>query len=1301
MMKKFHALSWATLALMLVGASGAARADAPAPDAHTLFLAHFDQRQPGADYALGLSLFAGNGATLTQGYYGQAIDLRPRGLFPDFVNQCADMTPIYDGWGFHTRGNIAPAQGTFECWFKPADPKAPKLLWSSGFIGTELSRSVRIPEAGNYTGFGITLNTHAIRYFFPTLKGNLFRGDVSIAKVAGKPMGSDEWHHFALTWSQGELVLWLDGRAILSHDMSDQLGLVIASNPTRYLNMSDCIVDELRISNVVRYSDDFEPAWHDGKRPAHALAVTAKVQRFDPKLQPAPTAEPSAGQPGARTADLTFNDWTLTLDTATGSLRGVRWSASDADAAPVAEGLHLHDGLARQPLPPAGLANLRQRFDGAWAFTQRFDADVRAEHLLQRQGQTLRWSVTLINDGQQERRLEPKLGLPATIARVEELFDNVEPRRSLHLPRHRDEYCYALPFTAVSGEGRFVGVGIEPTTDLSDIVSQWTPQPAAIRQGTKIVLSPGERFTLPFVVVQGRSDFATLDAIDAFHSLFPDLYRLWKDTTIYSYMPATQYWPADKFVDMKRQGYAGGFWGHGPGHDKGDEVGSAVFWDNDQFKEDKHYQYTQRIQALWGNLFNVRQYITAYHRESYDNWYPVRRFHTCPDVTPNYIINTLWPGYVPNEDPLTMGQYYRDHWFAAQIVNEFNNPIGAHFREQTRAYFRQTMGYCPGFINDMSHAGSLYRHNDAIAQRAAGRSFARDLGPFIRKAIGRRQRHEVLTGFRDNGSRATFWSDGGSFSYTLCAFSSGIAIEGAGLYKDLTGPAQYVVPARHLLGEKPLTAMTHINDDWIGYYLKPGEFTARTLRDFYRFSERQLVLWCLDKGVTLDPTSYFWGRQYSWEAAPLLVEATTLGRQLVPAAQVSEPLWVRRSGRDLATLLIVGNHQPRAIATDLVMHNRYFAAAPLLSPYYGGELKHEVTPQLTTIREQKVDARDFAAFKAVGLLRTDSTAQVATQLQGDGLALRLSVDLQLQSPATLWPADFAPLYRVTGVSVDGRPAEFSGEPMSLDAGRRRVVLNYQLEALPFDMETWKQVELIRNGQPNFRVVADGGVAFTPDPTLPQHTFLYGFERGTARMLGEFIEAYDDENGQVGDMRGVVITRKLAEGYSGWTVQLGQDPMLAAGRVRIEPSYRTLHVEGPTQGQMRQAMVTLLRLMDRTYPHVGRFHPLRYSKQVYDASKPVPFEKWVVRKPTREFYEAFEDARFWVKPILHERYEPLYDGDNMDFSGKYQMRWPPRLIEPTYGDAFVYGYTGLGSADTQDELLRRPRARKQADAPAPQ
>jgi len=798
-----------------------------------------------------------------------------------------------------------------------------------------------------------------------------------------------------------------------------------------------------------------------------------------------------------------------------------------------------------------------------------------------------------------------------------------------------------------------------PRIGVSDIVNEWHPA-GVIRQGTKLALLPSESFTLEFRVVQGRSDFGTLDAIDAFHALFPDLYRLRPDVPIYSYLPATQYWEWRRaHSDMTRMGYAGGFWGHGPSADKGDEFGNPKWWNNPKFDSDPHYtSYTRKIQTMHGTIENLREAIPFYYRQSYDNFYPVRRFHTCPDLTPVYIVNELWPGHAPNEDPICFGQYYLP-LFGAMLVNEYRTPIGDWFCETTRNYLRAMGGWSPGFINDMSHAGALYRHNDPIAQRWTGRSFARDLGPFVRKALGRQQRYEVANNYVERGQRMSFWSDGGAFSYTLGAFSAAMAIEGASMYQDLSGNGAYIAPARNFVGEKPFTAMTHINDEQMGYRLKPEMFTPETLRDYYRYCDAQLALFCIEHGITLDPSSYMWGRQISLELAPIMVESTVLGRKIVPAARVADPLWVRRAGNGLDTLLVVGNRMPAAKRTDVDVVNRYFSGAPVFAGYHGGETKHAVKSDTTTIKSIVVAPRDVAAFKAVAMF--NGTGDVTTRLSGDGITLQLDLDVTAPEGGELSVTTFGPLYEITGVFLNGKPLQ-AGH-LSLGKGSSRVRVAYRNRSLQFSADDWKAVEL------NFRVVADSGA---DHEVSKGRTFRLGFERGTANMLNEFLEQYDEEDG---------VLENLPSAK--WTIILAETPNVKPGRVRINRSAREIKIEGATQGEIRRAMVVLLRLLDRKYPHVGRFFPLHGLKPAWKPGQPVPIEQWVPRKQTQDFYKKFSaDPLFLVKPVLRREYEPLYREGNLNFAGRYQLRASPYLFEPTYGDDFVYGYKGPGRAETK-------------------
>ncbi len=375
-----------------------------APDEHTLLLAHFDENVSRADYAQGISFFAGNGARLTDGWHGKALNLHARGLHERFMETCEDYTPEFEGWGFHARGNADPWQGTLEFWFQLGKTASATLL------DAYLQRAVKHPERKNaYASLNLALSKQSLRYTLPTVAGGCFLGDVPLT------LSPNDWHHFALTWSQGELVIWLDGRPLATHDMTGQHGLAIFGNPVRYTRMSGCLVDELRISNVVRYTKDFEPAWRDGKRPANAFSGNPAVKRYAPKLFPPAT---------------------------------VRLSKQTSDGE-----LILYRGIERQPLTPRA-------------------GDIVATHERVTEQGALTWRIKLTNTGSKEAWIEALLSIPVPFGKVEEFFDGCEPRRVIHLPRHRDEYCSTLPFVAASGGGRFIGVGLNPRIGVSDIVNE-------------------------------------------------------------------------------------------------------------------------------------------------------------------------------------------------------------------------------------------------------------------------------------------------------------------------------------------------------------------------------------------------------------------------------------------------------------------------------------------------------------------------------------------------------------------------------------------------------------------------------------------------------------------------------------------------------------------------------------------------------------------------------------------------------------------------------------------------------------
>ena len=324
-----------------------------------------------------------------------------------------------------------------------------------------------------------------------------------------------------------------------------------------------------------------------------------------------------------------------------------------------------------------------------------------------------------------------------------------------------------------------------------------------------------------------------------------------------------------------------------------------------------------------------------------------------------------------------------------------------------------------------------------------------------------------------------------------------------------------------------------------------------------------MTLFCIQHGITLD-SSYLTGRQESMERAPIMVESTVLGRKLLPGALVQDPLWVVRAGDGAESLLVVGNEKPRSLRGDVQLIDRYFGGSPLLGEYYGGLVRHGIEGGRTTIGGVQVEARGLRAFKTLGLLHTNGQARATTSWFGDGVTINVEIAVQSDRPGRLELNTFTPMYETRSVTVNGGPVVFQpGEPLSIASGRRVIKVQYANRVFDFTAEDWKAVDLIREGRTNFCIAADRGFTFERHG----RKFEFGFERGTAMMLNEFLELFDQEDGRGGSLEPAPFVDRAADGLDGWTVVLRQERQLPHGRVRIDRSgQKQLFVEGPTQAR---------------------------------------------------------------------------------------------------------------------------------------
>ncbi len=1221
-------------------------------DANTLLLSGFENGSKYADYSLGWKKFAGSGATPTEGYYGKGLDLRQRAFLFDNLKS-DDYTAYYAGWGLYPDGNINYRQGTFECWVKPITPKDPTVP-GGGFVNAFVTRTVKHAK-GYYVGTRIGFNTYNLNFLLPFLNGEYLESRIVFSGVEGyKRALAPDWHHFALCWSPGEGAIYLDGRLVTAWDMTGKHGLAIAANPVRYLQMADCVLDELRISDVVRYSDNFEPNWRDGKRPAPAFSGVPGVKRYPQKLE----------TPFRMTVFQTENSGAAN-DLFDPAARQKLFTGQFAPA------MRLYTGLERKELAASPVESVGNE-SGTTVFTRKFGGVTSENRVTNRTQDTVLWETRLTNHADKEQWLEASLTMPVPFT-PNEYFDGTEHRSDLRFQRCRDTYRCTLPAVAAADGKEFIMVGLDPSWPYNDLVNVYVPGTVpVIGQGTRVALSPGESFTVKFVVTRKNGIFGTLEAVDAYHRLFPQFYRLDPEVTRYSYLPATQYLVSSPLINMQRAGFAGGLWGHGPSHTKGNEYSSEAFWGMEKYRDNKSWSHAARMEKMWGSLEKLRECIYYDYKNAFDQAYPVRRFHYCPDQMPEWLIRELWPDYVPNDDPLCFGQYYYPlpgPLSGFYSVNEYRTPLGRYAIDQTVKYFDHGMkNLSPGWINDMGTSGSLYRFNDEIARKTSGRSFARELGTFVRAPMGRQERYEVINNLWSNGYKASIWSDGSWFSYTVQAYSSALAVEGAHYFENLSGNGAALEYSRHTLGAKPITAMTGLNHYGFQRLAAPPAKLAEpaAMREFLRYHFDQLMLYALQYGIQLDPASYLWGKQNMMEYQPLLIESTAYGRQLISGGTVNKPLWLKRGGEGFGTVILAGNNQSRAECADIVLDSRYAGGTLIPGNYYGGNCRSEIADgkiRFSTV----IPSRRAEGWKALAFWRGGGTVSVASRFNGDGLTMNVGLTMDNTDAGKLELNPFKPLYRIESITVNGRAV--NTEVLDLPAGRNTVQVQYRNQVLHFSAAEFDQLEFFKGKETNFRLIADAGTV----RKAAIRTWQLGFERGTANLLAEFARQYDWEDG----IRGNTVLPRFAHeydpSYSGWQVRV--DASAAANGCTIDSGKRLVTISGASQGEARRAMVVFLRQLERKYPMVGGLTPLESIHGKFNLGGKIDFDKLLKDKTTAAIFRNVKDPDFLLKPLLNPEYDALYADKTGDFTGRYRLRVMPFLFEPTYDDNFVYGYSG--------------------------
>ncbi len=1276
-------------------------------DAHTLLLEGFEEDPYQADYSMGWGDFAGSGAPVVEGYYGKALDVRGVQLQENFLTQSSGHMPHMTQWGFWPRGNVHYPAGTLEFWFKVSDgtvqpsftksdalgfysyqPKSP-VVEDVPSIGTNMMKELEEAQKQGKIRRDMPyfrIMRGSISWTLIGMDGRVLRDSIHLQKLPGweKLLDPENWHHLALVWSDQALVVYLDGRPLGHHDLKDGHGLALTTFTQRPMTMSGIIVDELRISSIPRYSGEFEPNWKENTRPDYAFTGVAgvaphpevgeQVDVFGPKVDLKLSGNNRA---------FSWGDWKLEFDEATGALASLKTDRGTSSEG--ANGILLRQGYERQPVTNIKAEAFVENAEGL-EFVQKSDQGLEIENKLRvDDAGNLIWHTTFTNAGEEKQLLEVRCSLPLS-GKSDEYFDSSWVQTDLRYPRRRDEYVFSLPFAAVSQGQQAVGVGINPGMGLSALLAEWEPTESGemLRQGTRMVLNPGEVQELEFILVKATGNFGVKEAINTFHAAFPQFYRLNPDIPVYSYMGTAQHFPYVSIPDLARQFYIGGQWGHGPYHTKGDYIGTVKYWKNDKLDGRIDYRHAQGHQRIYKTIAQLRKDIVKRSRDSFNQYYTLRRSHDVPNLTAKFIVEDLWPDYNFPDDPLVAGQYYLPNML---IVNEFGTPLGAKFKNDQAETIRMIGMYSPGFINDMSQI-SPFRFVDEYARSSAGRAFAPERGEYLVGAFGHMDRYSMINSFSDKGNQQSMWSDFGQVSYMLSAHSSMNVLEGGEQNLFFTGMGEGLQASRNLLGEKPIAVLVSYGADYLGLHFKPEDFTPVTLRDYYRYSFEQTFLFALNIGIYLDPP-YLHGRQSNVENNPILVETLVNGRAFIDAAKVKDPLFIRRGGTDEGSILAIGNPSPIEQTTDVEIFHLYFnGKIPLYLPYFGGSLQQQIGEN-SKIAGVKLQPRGVEALRSIAQLNSGATGEVTSQWSGDGLQIEVEFQFDLKEATQL--ALFAPtdFYDLVKVGLNEKSLEpGSADQIALPAGKSTVKAVWKNRVLEFDSVAWDDVEFVKEGKTNFALLAH---------SRP------GYSRGTAMYLNYFLNQYDEENGEIGDLTPARIydsASEIPQDYAGWKVVFHQDWKEGEGRVRLNAKEKEVLVSGRTWGEVRRATTVMMRQMDRKYPRIGRPLPLRRDvsgawEKIHKASgfelpytnETPAWERWIKRNETKEFFQQFADPNFLLKPVLAKSYDAVYENENMNFENKYEIRVSPYLFEPTFAEDYVYGYDGAPIEESEGELMQ--------------
>ncbi len=228
--------------LALIAIIPAAAAAQPwEPDEHTLLLAHYDAGID-ADYAVASPLAKGR-SLLVDARFGTGIHATKGWMTPDMTLLDLEAFPLFVPVTY-SAANLDPRAGCLEMW-----------VWFEPVTSPEYFRRL-MTFGGGPTYVFLALRPQPDKR---TLLFYVEWGDGARVVTIDFPYDlNEQWHHVGMQWDAEHLGLIVDGE-VVAQRANERPGLpeptsrICIGGAERGVNITEAIIDEVRISDIPRY----------------------------------------------------------------------------------------------------------------------------------------------------------------------------------------------------------------------------------------------------------------------------------------------------------------------------------------------------------------------------------------------------------------------------------------------------------------------------------------------------------------------------------------------------------------------------------------------------------------------------------------------------------------------------------------------------------------------------------------------------------------------------------------------------------------------------------------------------------------------------------------------------------------------------------------------------------------------------------------------------------------------------------------------------------------------------------------